>query len=140
MSLSWLAALLAAGSLAAASAPLLTAVYSGGLCSDGTACRSRRTVTKDGWYLKSEQGRPSGRHRLSKSELKALTRAVRKADLEKIRSVKFTGTCPSAYDGQEAAFTLHLEGGDETVSACEFAIDFNAEPFSAYSKLYDKWK
>ena len=53
----------------------------------------------------------------------ALRTEVEQADYQRIRSVPFTGECPTAVDGQETIYTFHVTTGDREIASCEVAID-----------------
>jgi hypothetical protein len=88
-----------AGTASAATAPIVTVTRHGGLCITGSECRSvfridDRTISGDGYASR----------RLAPGERAALLRAIGKLDLKAIRARPLTGTCPVAYDGQEAIY------------------------------------
>lgn len=53
----------------------------------------------------------------------ALQVEVERANYRLIRSRPFTGTCPTAYDGQETIYTFHVSSGDQVIDSCKVAID-----------------
>jgi hypothetical protein len=55
--------------------------------------------------------------------LDALRARIEEADYRQIRSKPFTGTCPTAVDGQQVIYTFHVSTGDKTIDACKVAID-----------------
>ncbi|HEY7133311.1 MAG TPA: hypothetical protein VH440_13740 [Candidatus Limnocylindrales bacterium] len=55
--------------------------------------------------------------------LDALRARIEQADYRQIRSKPFTGTCPTAYDGQQVIYTFHVTTGDREIDACKVAID-----------------
>jgi hypothetical protein len=63
--------------------------------------------------------------------LDALHVEIEQANYPLILSRPFTGTCPTAYDGQQVIYTFHVSTGDRTVDACKVAIDPNHPLFAA---------
>ena len=53
----------------------------------------------------------------------ALRTEVEQADYAAIKSRPFTGTCPTAVDGQETTYTFHVTTGDREIASCTVAID-----------------
>jgi hypothetical protein len=53
----------------------------------------------------------------------ALRMEIERADYRAIASRPFTGTCPTAYDGQQVTYTFHVSTGDRTIDSCKVAID-----------------
>jgi len=53
----------------------------------------------------------------------ALRIEIERADYRQIASRPFTGTCPTAYDGQQITYTFHPSTGDRTIDSCKVAID-----------------
>jgi hypothetical protein len=53
----------------------------------------------------------------------ALQVEVERANYRLLRSRPFTGTCPTAYDGQETIYTFHASRGDQVIESCKVAID-----------------
>lgn len=104
---------------------LVTISYIGGLCPDGV-CSSVQAILKDGSFfidgkLKSQ---------IQKSEISQLENLINTTNFEAIKAVKFTGTCPTAYDGQEATYTFNTSHGQETLSSCRVKIDYQSALFS----------
>ena len=65
----------------------------------------------------------------------ALQVEIERANYRQILSQPFTGTCPTAYDGQQLIYTFHVSTGDRTVDACKVAIDPNHPLFVAVSAV-----
>ncbi len=53
----------------------------------------------------------------------ALQIEVERANYQLIRSRPFTGTCPTAFDGQQTIYTFHVSRGDQVIDSCKVAID-----------------
>lgn len=67
--------------------------------------------------------------------IEALQVEMGKANFQQIRSNPFTGTCPTAVDGQEFIYTFHLLSGDREIRSCKVAIDPNHPLFQAVSAV-----
>ncbi len=63
--------------------------------------------------------------------LGALDGAVKTTNFDAIRSRKFTGECPTAYDGQETIYEFGAPTGTERIASCETDIDPNQPVFAA---------
>jgi len=63
--------------------------------------------------------------------IEALQVEMGNANFQQIRSNPFTGTCPTAVDGQEFIYTFHLVSGDREIRSCKVAIDPNHPLFQA---------
>jgi hypothetical protein len=63
--------------------------------------------------------------------LGALVAAVKTTHFDAIRARKFTGECPTAYDGQELIYVFGAPGGTQRVASCETEIDPNHPVFAA---------
>ena len=50
--------------------------------------------------------------------LSNLQTLIATTDFEIIKSRKFTGDCPTAYDGQETVYVFSAPGGPETIASC----------------------
>jgi hypothetical protein len=119
-----------AGTAIADADPVLTLVTRGGRCVYGL-CESRLVVHRDGAYtLVVGKDAPRAGH-VSRASVDALATAVATADFGRIRSVKFTGTCPTAYDGSELVYTFHTAPGAPEIASCTVAIDAHSPLFEA---------
>lgn len=98
---------------------LASRTMTGGMCPDAV-CSSTFAVSSDGaWNLVSNTASHFGV--LSPGTLAALTVAA--ADTSMLEAPKFTGTCPSAYDGSEIIYSWSdVAGTTQTVSACDKAV------------------
>lgn len=108
-----------------ATEPLVTIESRGGLCPSGT-CGSTTALSKEGFVFSN--------NKLSgwvwPVDLARLRAAIDAADFPALRKVKFTGTCPTAYDGNENIYTFHTAHGAETIASCKTKIDHDSPPFS----------
>lgn len=93
---------------------LLTIESRGGLCPQGT-CSIEKSV-------------------YNSKDTKKLEILINSANYNEIRTKKFTGLCPTAYDGQEAIYIFYTKHGNEKVSSCDTAIDYNSELFIEVEK------
>ncbi len=108
---------------------LLTVETRGGLCADGP-CGTTVIVDRDG-RVHAAAKPPNDLGTVSAEALAALDVAIARTDFAGLRSHPFTGTCPTAYDGQEVVFTFWTPGGTERVATCEVAVDFGSPLFRA---------
>lgn len=115
---------------------LVQVVHTGGMCPDGP-CGSTTTIRRDGTYLVDDEKKGL----LTKVELDLLVQQVAQTNFAAIKSRKFTGTCPSAYDGSAATYTFYLSSGSEVLDACQVQVDETKLPFSTivdYSRKYGR--
>lgn len=108
---------------------LLNIKFNGGLCPDGNACSSTKTIMQNGSVLINNKLK-------TKTDLTKLTSLINTVNFDEIRSKKFTGTCPTAYDGQEAIYTFYTSTGAQTISSCEFEIDNQSLLFSEINQIF----
>lgn len=103
---------------------LVQVLYHGGLCPEGE-CKSTRAIGKDGTvYLdKGIKGK------LDSQDVTKLKDLIENTNYEKIKSRNFIGTCPTAYDGQEAVYTFYMESRQQVIASCDIDIDFSSSPF-----------
>jgi hypothetical protein len=110
---------------------LLTVETRGGMCAEGP-CGASVFVERDGRVHQAAKP-PNDLGVVSEAELAALDEQIRTTDFAELRSHPFTGTCPTAYDGQEMVFEFGAPGGIERVASCEVEIDYDAPLFAAVS-------
>jgi len=109
----------------------LLEIYShGGLCPNGE-CRLSTIITTDGKVMVNGNLETT----LISNEITKLRDLINGADFTSIKSIKFTGTCPTAYDGQERIYTFYTDRGTETISSCEVAIDYTSPLFSEITQI-----
>ena len=65
------------------------------------------------------------------AQVQALQVAIAATDFNALRKPAFSGTCPTAYDGQELAFTFTTATGTQRLAACESALDYSGPLFKA---------
>ncbi len=98
---------------------LASRAATGGMCAGG-ACDVTFSVSSDGtWTLTSSDATSAGT--LSPSATAALVDATTATEIAD--APPFTGTCPTAYDGNELVYAWRdAAGATQTVSACDRAI------------------
>ena len=101
--------------------PLVSVEYRGGECPSGF-CDRLLNIEADG---RIHEVIPNDRvlGTAPPEVIEALRTEVEQADYQRIRSVPFTGECPTAVDGQETIYTFHVTTGDREIASCEFEID-----------------
>jgi hypothetical protein len=118
-----------ASQLPVASGPLVTVTMRGGECVNGP-CGSTIVIERDG---RVHQTAPASAElgALPPNALTALDAAVQTTDFEAVRARKFTGECPTAFDGQEVIYEFGAPGGVQRIASCETEIDPNQPIFTA---------
>ena len=115
-------------------------VSTGGMCPHGV-CRTTVIIDSDGRYTWTNGfGGPGnesvrGTGKLQRSEIDKLQDEIDSTDFVKVKSEKFQGTCPTAYDGQEKVYYFPTREGEEIIPACTYAIDKNEPLFIHINKL-----
>jgi hypothetical protein len=115
---------------------LLTVRYTGGMCPNGE-CDTLVSVNRDGTYARTSRQMPPKRGTLGQAQVAALTQAMARADFAQVKSVKFTGTCPIAYDGQELTYTFFTARGPEVIASCAVDIDEASPLFVSVQAILD---
>jgi len=113
--------------------PLLSIETKGGECVSGM-CMRLVNVEGDG-RLHEVIPKDEVIGRAPPDLLDALQVEIERANYRLILSQPFTGTCPTAYDGQQLIYTFHVSTGDRTVDSCKVAIDPNHPLFVAVSAV-----
>ena len=114
---------------------LLKVENKGGRCSYG-ACYSQIFINNNGSYLYNEGNGNELKGTFSKNEIDELGKLIKEANFNFIKSKKFTGLCPTAYDGSELIYTFYPQS--EIISSCEFEIDENSPLFKLIEKLLNE--
>lgn len=104
----------------------------GGMCVEG-ACSSVLFVDRDGRVHMAAKP-PNELGVVPSDELAALEEAIRTTDFSELRSHPFTGTCPTAWDGQEVVFEFDAPTGVERIEGCQVEIDYDAPLFVAVAR------
>jgi len=101
--------------------PLVSVEYRGGECPSGS-CDRLLNIEADG---RIHEVIPKDRvlGTAPPEVIDALRTEVEQADYTAIKSRPFTGTCPTAVDGQETTYTFHVTTGDREIASCAVAID-----------------
>lgn len=113
--------------------PLLSVETIGGECAEG-ACHRLINLEADGTLREVIPVTKDVGH-VPKELLDALQVEMDRANFVQIESKPFTGTCPTAVDGQETIYTFHLVTGDQMVRSCKVVIDPNHPLFRAASAV-----
>lgn len=95
---------------------------SGGLCPPGVTCGQETAYQRDGRYVTTSGGQEREAGKVSEALVDALVAEIAKADFAAIKAKPFTGTCPTAYDGQEITYTFTTAGGEEKLPACTYDL------------------
>ena len=113
--------------------PLLSVEFVGGECASGP-CDRLLNVEADG-TLRQVIPQTKVVGTAPKELIDALQVEMDQANFLLIASRPFTGTCPTAVDGQELIYTFHLVTGDREIRSCKVAIDPNHPLFQAVSAV-----
>ena len=103
--------------------PIFKMVTRGGLCQYG-GCWSEIHVKDNGeWEFKSGDREKSVSGQINKTKSLELTQLINSTEFNKLRESKFTGLCPTAYDGSENLYTFYTKNGTEEIRSCVTQID-----------------
>lgn len=92
---------------------LLSITLVGGLCIDGL-CRDEIVINRDGSYTYKDPEHRKKAGVLDQKDITVLNFLSDRTDFNRIKSKKFEGTCPTAYDGAEKNYTFYIQGRVET--------------------------
>jgi hypothetical protein len=120
----------AASSTAAPSRLLVSVERRGGLCAAEATCDTTTSIDTDGRIHLAAKP-PNDLGTASPGAIIALRSAIASTDFAALRAPAFSGTCPSAYDGQELVFEFVTDQGVERLASCESALDLRAPVFVA---------
>jgi len=115
-------------------------VSRGGMCPHGN-CGTTVIIDANGSYTWTEGSGGSGSEsvrgtgQLQRSEIDKLLHEIDSTDFVRVKSEKFQGTCPTAFDGQENVYYFPTREGEEIISSCTYAIDKNEPLFIHINKL-----
>ena len=101
--------------------PLVKVTTRGGECVNGP-CGSIIEIGRDGIVTELLPG-SKDLGIVPAEVLAALDGAIMAADFDAIRAHRFTGDCPTAFDGQEVIYEFAAPGGVERIASCETEID-----------------
>lgn len=113
--------------------------FDGGLVADGRTGHHEFVVTRAGNYSRTGDVDRIRKGVLSKLELEELIQEINSADYVALKSKAFTGTCPSAYDGDEATYTFYSQKGVEVIASCKFEIDMKSALFKKVWEIQNKY-
>jgi hypothetical protein len=116
-----------------ATGPLVTVTTRGGECADGP-CGSTVVIERNGQVHQTVPVQAT-LGTVPADALAALDRAIKTSDFDAIRSRKFTGQCPTAYDGQEVIYEFGAPGGVQRIASCVTEIDTNHPVFAAVTAV-----
>lgn len=118
---------------ALANSTILLSVYAyGGLCPNNNACSTTTIIKNNGTILIIPSVYFNGSTNslntpfigtLNSTELYKLTTLINSENFSALSSHPFTGTCPTAYDGQEVVYTFNTSNGNKTIDNCKIAIN-----------------
>ena len=109
---------------------LVTVEQHGGMCGDAGECASSMNLNSDG-TVTGDAKPPNVMGQMTPGVLAQLQAAIAQTDFGVLDDKPFTGTCPTAFDGQEVIFTFHLPSGDVRLAGCEVELDLDAPIFQA---------
>jgi len=109
--------------------------FQGGLCVNFEDCKLEIRIDSSGKLL--TDGATYGT--LTSAELNGLKKAIADTDFAKVRTLSFTGVCPTAYDGSEVIFSFNTGSKTEVLSACEYDIDETYGAFGYVNRLIEKY-
>jgi len=114
---------------------LLTIETRGGLCPSGP-CDAKIEIDKGGSYsYKNDNGKKSD-GTFSTDNMDNLEEAIKNTDFAAIKSKKFTGQCPTDYDGQEFTYTFYSV--KQVIPTCTYEVDNNSPLFKIINTLLSK--
>jgi hypothetical protein len=114
--------------------PSASLTYRGGLCMTGDDCQNTYMIYPSGQI--TYNGEISST--IPQSEIMSLQEQIRTADYAAIKARPFNGTCPTAFDGSEAIYTLFLSSQNQTIETCITQIEPNQEPFRTIRNITDQ--
>jgi hypothetical protein len=117
--------------LPVATGALVTLETRGGMCVGGP-CGTTIVIERDGRVHQAAKP-PNDLGIVPPAALAALDAAIRTTDFTALKSLPFTGQCPTAFDGQEIVFEFGAPGGVQRIATCEVDVDFGSPLFLAAS-------
>ncbi len=107
------------------STPLVSWMVRGGLCASGS-CLSSLTIFADGRYVSIHgSGSLQRAGMVERRLLMQLRHAIMQTNFHAIRSHRFSGTCPTAYDGTEVIYTFYTTHPRQVLSSCQVVFPHN---------------
>jgi len=101
----------------------------GGLCPYGE-CNSELIIFNNGFYNSSTNNKQEKVGNLDEIDLLDLKQLIKNSNFKDIKSKPFTGTCPIAYDGQEDIYTFFFDKGTESISDCNYELNYDEGLFA----------
>jgi hypothetical protein len=101
--------------------------FHGGTCLGGVPCGGSYELRADGSC--AIDGKPVGN--IGRADAERVRDLAERADYAQIRSRKFTGTCPTEQNDEEAVYYFRSQKGVERIAGCAVAIEDENEPFKA---------
>jgi hypothetical protein len=117
--------------------PLMTVQMRGGMCPEGM-CDTSVILERDGRVRGTAQP-PSDLGIATPQSMAALNAAMAATDFAALKSKRFTGECPVAFDGQELIFEFATLGGTQRLASCEVDIDWGHPLFIAVANALGEW-
>ncbi len=117
--------------------PLVTVQMRGGMCPEGM-CDTSVILERDG-RVRSAAKPPSDLGVVTPQSMSALHAAIAATDFRALKSKRFTGECPVAFDGQELIFEFATLGGTQRLASCEVDIDWGHPLFIAVASALGEW-
>lgn len=105
---------------------ILTVTTRGGFCPTDDPCSTGTIVLSDG----SVRQKDKELKKLSQAQVQQLQKHIKDTDFEAIKQTKFSGTCPTAYDGQETVYTVYRDSVKEELPSCTYDLDLKLPLFS----------
>lgn len=105
----------------------------GGLCPYG-ACHSELFIYDNGAGLLRE-GPEEKPFTITPEELIELVTLIKTTDFDDLRKDKFTGMCPTAYDGAAFTYSFSTPHGEEILGSCEHVIDAQRPLFKVIQRI-----
>lgn len=112
--------------------PLVTIQWHGGLCPEGE-CSRMMVIRTDGVIEDANLG--EGSVRADPAAFTRLRATISETDLRSLAGKPFTGTCPTAFDGQEVVFTFRVPSGDFRLASCEVELNPEHPLFQAIQEV-----
>lgn len=108
---------------AAAPAPVVAVLtHEGGMCRYGQ-CRTTTTFRADGSFSRESPKATPYTGKVDVALVNILRAQIARADFAGLKARPFTGTCPTAWDGQEDIYVFKTARGEETLRSCKYVLD-----------------
>lgn len=115
---------------------LLKVRHHGGLCEyNNLECSSRTTISADGSIV-FQDGKTG---QINDVDLNSLNKEINSTNYRQILEHKFTGTCPTAYDGTAVEYAFYTDKGVYVIDSCKVDIDEYWSVFQEINKILRKY-